>query len=174
LADGLAAEGVTPVALASTGVSGKPVLPILEGRFELILGNAPHRKQVPGRKTDAKDAAGIAQRLQQGLLRPRFVPPAPLRELRGRTRQRSPLVADRARSANRIQQGLEGANRKLGRVASAVLGIVSPVRSEGRPDEELGADGYDRQRGERLTRHLVTRLESLGHKVTLEPVRMVG
>ena len=70
LADWLAAEGVTHVAMESTGVYWKPVYYLLEGRFELLLVNARHIKQVPGRKTDVKDAEWIAQLLQHGLLRP--------------------------------------------------------------------------------------------------------
>jgi transposase len=122
LADWLAAEGVTPVALESTGVYWKPVFHILEGTVAVILVNAQHLKQVPGRKTDVQDAAWIAQLLQHGLLRASFVPPAPVRALRDLTRQRVQLVADRARTANRIQKVLEDANSKLGSVASDVLG----------------------------------------------------
>src|SRR5206468_6820660 len=68
LADWLAAAGVRQVAMESTGVSWKPVWHLLEGRFELMLVNARHIKQVPGRKTDVQDAAWIAQLLQHGLL----------------------------------------------------------------------------------------------------------
>jgi transposase len=122
LADWLGAEGVTHVAMESTGVYWKPVYHILEGAFTLLLVNASHLKKVPGRKTDVKDCEWIAQLLQHGLLRPSFVPPAPVRELRELTRQRAQLVADKSRVANRIQQLLEDANLKLGSVATDVLG----------------------------------------------------
>jgi transposase len=122
LADWLAAEGVRHVAMESTGVYWKPVWNLLEGRFELMLVNARHIKQVPGRKTDVKDAEWIAQLLQHGLLSPSLVPPPPIRELRDLTRQRAQLVADKASVANRVHKTLEDANIKLSGVATDVLG----------------------------------------------------
>ena len=97
LGDWLAAQGVTHVAMESTGVYWKPVFHILEGHFEVMLVNAHHIKRVPGRKTDVKDAEWIAQLLQHGLLSPSFVPPVPVRELRDLTRQRAQLIAQRLR-----------------------------------------------------------------------------
>ena len=125
LADWLATEGVTHVAMESTGVYWKPVYHILEseGRFELLLVNAHHIKNVPGRKTDVKDAEWIAQLLQYGLLAPSFVPPPPIRELRDLTRQRTQLIPRRATVVNRVQKVLEGANIKLASVASDPLGV---------------------------------------------------
>jgi transposase len=122
LADWLAGAGVTHVAMESTGVHWKPVFHLLEGRFAVLLVNAQHIKQVPGRKTDAKDCEWIAQLLQYGLLRASFVPPSPIRELRDLTRQRVQLVRERAAVVNRIQKVLEDANVKLASVASDVLG----------------------------------------------------
>jgi transposase len=122
LADWLEAEGVSQVAMESTGVYWKPVWHLLEGRFELLLVNARHIKQVPGRKTDVKDAEWIAQLLQYGLLRASFLPPPPIRELRDLTRQRAQLVRERAAVVNRIQKVLEDANIKLAGVATDVLG----------------------------------------------------
>jgi transposase len=87
-----------------------------------MLVNAEHIKKVPGRKTDVKDCAWIAQLLQHGLLRPSFVPPRPIRDLRDLTRQRTQLVGEKSAVANRIQKVLEDANIKLGSVASDVLG----------------------------------------------------
>jgi transposase len=109
--------------MESTGVYWKPVFNILEGRLAVMLVNAQHIKQVPGRKTDVKDCAWIAQLLQHGLLRASFVPPPPLRELRDLTRQRAQLVAEKATAANRIQKVLEDANIKLASVATDVLGV---------------------------------------------------
>ena len=123
LADWLDAKGVRQVAMESTGVYWKPIFNILEGRFAVILVNAHRLKQVPGRKTDVKDAEWIAQLLQYGLLSPSFIPPPEIRELRELTRQRTELVRDRAAVANRIQKVLEDANIKLGDVASDVLGV---------------------------------------------------
>ena len=122
LADWLAAAGVTHVALESTGVYWKPVYHLLEGRFELLLVNAQHIKQVPGRKTDVKACAGIAQLLPHGLLKPSLVPPPPQRQLRDLTRQRAQLVAEPARVTQRIQKVLEDADIKLAGVATDVLG----------------------------------------------------
>ena len=85
LADWLAQRGVSHVAMESTGVYWKPVFNLLEGRFQVLLVNAEHIKQVPGRKTDVKDSEWIAELLQHGLLRASFVPPAPIRELRDLT-----------------------------------------------------------------------------------------
>ncbi len=123
LADWLAGLGVTHVAMESTGVYWKPVFHLLEGRFTVILVNAQHIKQVPGRKTDVKDCQWIAQLLQHGLLKASFVPPEPIRELRDLTRQRTQLIGERASAANRIQKVLEDANIKLAGVATDVLGV---------------------------------------------------
>ena len=123
LADWLASWGVGHVAMESTGVYWRPVWHLLEDRFELILVNARHMSQVPGRKTDVKDAQWIAELLQHGLLRPSFIPPPPIRELRDLTRQRTQLVDDRAATANRVQKVLESANIKLSSVATDVLGV---------------------------------------------------
>jgi transposase len=122
LGDWLKAQGVTHVAMESTGVYWKPIYNLLEGQFELLLCNAQHIKQVPGRKTDVKDAEWIAQLLQHGLLRASFVPAPVQRELRDLTRHRSQLVGEKSRVANRIQKILEDANIKLSSVASDVLG----------------------------------------------------
>lgn len=122
LSDWLAAQGVAVVAMESTGSYWKPVFHLLEGRFSVVLVNAHHIKQVPGRKTDVKDSEWIAQLLQHGLLRSSFIPPRPARELRDLTRQRTQLVGEKAAVANRIQKTLEDANIKLGSVASNVLG----------------------------------------------------
>jgi transposase len=109
--------------MESTGVYWKPVWNLLEGQFEILLVNAQHIKQVPGRKTDVKDAEWIAQLLQHGLLRGSFVPPSPQRELRELTRQRRKLIQANASVANRIQKVLEDANIKLASVATDVLGV---------------------------------------------------
>ncbi len=123
LADWLEAEGVTHLAMESTGVYWKPIWNLLEERFQIMLVNAQHIKHVPGRKTDVKDSEWIAQLLQCGLLRGSFVPPPPQREPRELTRQRRQLVQAKASVANRIQKVLEDANIKLGSVATDVLGV---------------------------------------------------
>ena len=114
--------GVTHVAMESTGVYWKPVWNLLEGQFELLLVNAQHIKQVPGRKTDIRDCEWIADLLQHGLLRGSYVPKQEQRDLRDLTRYRVRLNEDKTRLANRIQKMLEDANIKLASVATDVLG----------------------------------------------------
>src|SRR3954447_778325 len=122
LSDWLAAQGVTHVALESTGVYWKPVWNLLEGSFELLLANARHIKAVPGRKTDVRDCEWIADLLRHGLLKASFVPDRGARELRELTRYRTSLVRERTAEANRLQKTLEGANIKLAAVATDLLG----------------------------------------------------
>jgi transposase len=123
MGDWLAEGGVTHVAMEATGVYWKPIFNLLEDRFELVLANAQHIKTVPGRKTDVKDSEWIADLLRHGLIRGSFVPDRAQRELRELTRYRTTLVHQRTAVANRIQKTLEGANIKLGDVASDVLGL---------------------------------------------------
>lgn len=123
LKDWLSAHGVTHVAMESTGVYWKPVYYMLEDSFQLLLVNAAHMKNVPGRKTDAKDCAWIAQLLEHGLLRASFVPPPPIRELRDLTRYRKSLIQERSREVNRLHKLLEDAGVKLSCVASDILGV---------------------------------------------------
>ena len=92
------------------------------GPFKLLLVNAQHIKAVPGRKTDVRDCEWIADLLRHGLLRPSFVPDRAQRELRELTRYRTALVRERSSEANRLQKTLEGANIKLGAVATDILG----------------------------------------------------
>jgi transposase len=122
LRDWLGAHEVTHVAMEATGVYWKPVWAILEDAFELLLVNARHVKQVPGRKTDVSDAAWLCQLLEAGLLRASFVPPKPIRTLRNLTRYRKAQIGERQREANRLHKTLEDAGIKLGCVASDVLG----------------------------------------------------
>jgi transposase len=123
LGDWLAAAGCTHVAMESTGIYWKPIYNLLEGSFELLLVNAQHMKQVPGRKTDVRDCEWIADLLRHGLLRGSFVPDRPQRELRELTRYRTTLIRERAAEINRVHKTLEGANIKLGSVASEVFGV---------------------------------------------------
>ena len=101
----------------------KPIYNILEGQFQILLVNARHIKNVPGRKTDVKDCEWIAQLLQCGLLRGSFIPPRPQRELRDLTRMRTQLTREMSAVANRIHKVLEDTNMKLGVVATDVLGV---------------------------------------------------
>jgi transposase len=139
MADWLSDEGVTHVAMESTGVYWKPIWNLFEGVFELILVNAEHIKAVPGRKTDVKDSQWIAELLQHGLLKPSFVPDKPVRQLRDLTRQRVQLIRQKVQVANRIQKTLEDCNIKLSSVASDVLGasgrdmIAAIIKGESDP-----------------------------------------
>jgi transposase len=123
LADWLQEAGCTHVAMESTGVYWRPVYNLLEGQFELLVVNAQHIKTVPGRKTDVKDAAWIAELLRHGLLRGSFIPSKPQRQLRELTRYRSTLVQDHARTLNRLQAVLEDANLKLASVVTDIYGV---------------------------------------------------
>ncbi|HJS92751.1 MAG TPA: IS110 family transposase [Solirubrobacteraceae bacterium] len=122
LRDWLAAYGVTQVTMEATGVFWKPVWAVLEDEFELLLVNARHVKQVPGRKTDVKDAEWLCQLAEAGLLRASFVPPKPIRALRNLTRYRKAQIQERAREANRLHKALEDTGIKLDCVATNILG----------------------------------------------------
>ena len=122
LASWLREFGVSQVAMESSGVYWKPVWNLLEGQFTIVLANAQHIKNVPGRKTDQKDAEWIAQLLQYGLLRPSYVPSEVIRDLRDLTRMRASLSQEASRISSRIQKVLEDANIKLASVATNALG----------------------------------------------------
>jgi transposase len=123
LRDWLEAMGVTHVGMESTGVYWRPVYAVLEGHFELIVGNARHIRNVPGRKTDVKDAEWIAELVRHGLIAKSFVPPPPLRELRDLLRYRRKLTESQAAERNRLLRLLETANIKLASVATDVFGV---------------------------------------------------
>ena len=120
----LYANQVMHVAMESTGVYWKPVWHVLEGHFPLLLANPYHMHNIPGRKTDQKDAEWIADLLAHGLLKASFVPARPIQELRDLTRYRVKLKGEFNRVHNRIAKVLEDANIKLGSVASDILGVT--------------------------------------------------
>lgn len=122
LSDWLTTHGCTHVALESTGVFWKPIWAVLDGAFELVLANAMHIRNIPGRKSDVNDATWIADLLAHGLIRSSFVPPAPVQELRDLTRTRKQLVREIAQHTLRIQKTLETANVKLTSVLADILG----------------------------------------------------
>ncbi len=124
LGDWLEKAGCTHVAMEATGVFWKPVWHLLEDReLELVLANARHIKNVPGRKTDKKDAEWISDLLAHGLIQGSFVPPRHIQEVRDLTRSRKQLVREKARHTQRIQKTLEDANLKLTSVMKDVLGV---------------------------------------------------
>ena len=139
LRDWLTELGITHVGMESTGVYWVPVFRALEGSFELVVGNAQHIKNVPGRKTDQKDSEWLAHLVRCGLIRPSFVPPPPIRELRELTRYRRSLMNDQARIRNRVQKLLETAGIKLASVASDVFGLSGRAMLRALADGETNA-----------------------------------
>lgn len=123
LGDWLTSHEVTHVAMEATGVYWKPVWHVLEGEFELLLANAAHVKNVPGRKTDLNDATWLADLLAHGLIRGSFVPDTATQDLRALTRTRKQLVREKAQHVQRVQKVLEDANIKLSSVVSDITGM---------------------------------------------------
>ena len=144
LRDWLEAHHVTQVVMEATGVYWKPCWAVLEDRFECMLVNARHVKQVPGRKTDVSDAAWLCQLLEAGLLRGSFVPPKPIRALRTLTRYRKAQIQERQREANRLHKVLEDTGIKLDCVATDILGksgrAMLDALCQGTTDPELLAE----------------------------------
>ena len=123
LADWLRSWAVTVVGMESTGVYWRPVFYLLEDEFECRLYNARHLRHVPGRKSDVQDAEWGCQLVEHGLVRPSFVPPRPLRELRDLVRYRKAKIQERTREVQRVEKTLQDAGIKLSSVASEVLGV---------------------------------------------------
>ena len=144
LRDWLSALGVTHVVMEASGVYWKAPWAILEDEFECMLVDARHVKQVPGRKTDVKDAEWLCQLLEAGLLNASFVPPKPIRTLRNLTRYRKAQIAERQREANRLHKILEDTGIKLDCVASDILGASGRAMLDalvaGTTDPEILAD----------------------------------
>ncbi len=144
LSDWLASFGVTLVGMEATGVYWKPIYYMLEDDFELWLLNARHLKNVPGRKTDVRDAAWICQLVEHGLVRPSFVPPKEIRELRNLTRYRKAQIEERTREVQRLEKVLQDAGIKLSSVATRVLGAsgraMLDALIEGTTDPEILAE----------------------------------
>ena len=166
LSDWLESHGCTHVVMEATGVYWKPVWHLLESHFELVLANAQHVKNVPGRKTDVADAMWLAELLAHGLVRGSFVPPAPIQELRDLTRTRKQLVRELSQHVLRIQKVLEDANVKLGSVLSNVIGksgramLSAMIQGETDPEKLANlAVGHARKKRPEL-------IESLRGRVT--------
>src|SRR6266478_5770901 len=124
LSEWLSAEDCTHVAMEATGIYWKPVWHILaDGEFTLVLANAAHVKNVPGRKTDVNDATWLADLMAHGLIRGSFVPDVQTQELRGLLRTRKQFVRERSSHIQRLQKTLEDANIKLDSVISDILGV---------------------------------------------------
>jgi len=167
LNDWMYEHAVTHVAMEATGVYWKPIWHLLEDHFELVLANAQHIKNVPGRKTDVNDANWIADLLAHGLIRSSFVPPAPIQELRDLTRTRKQLVREIAQHSLRIQKTLEDANLKLGSVLSNILGksgraiLAALIAGETDPDKLADlAQGHARKKRVELVEALRGRIRA--------------
>jgi transposase len=147
LSDWLNQHEVTHVAMEATGVYWKPVWHVLEATFELVLANAMHIKNVPGRKTDVNDAMWIADLLAHGLIRSSFVPPTEIQDMRTLMRTRKQLVRERSQHVQRIQKTLEDANLKIASVISDVVGtsgraiLQAIIEGKTDPEQLLAASG---------------------------------
>jgi transposase len=174
LADWLRAEGCTHAAMEATGVYWKPVWHVLDETVELVLANAMHIKNVPGRKTDVNDATWIADLLAHGLIRGSFVPEASIQELRGLTRTRKQFVRERASHVQRIQKTLEEANLKIASVIADIMGTSGRAILEaliaGETDPEKLADLTHR----RVKASRATIVESLRGRVTANHRLLLG
>jgi len=162
----LSEERCTHVGMESTGVYWMPVFAVLEGHFELIVGNAGHIRNVPGRKTDVKDAEWIADLVRHGLVRKSFVPPKWQRALRDLMRYRRKLVESEASERNRLLRLLETCNIKLSSVATDVFGVSGRamvralIEGKSTPDEMATlARGALRRKKDRLTLALRGKLD---------------
>jgi len=155
---------VQHVAMESTGVYWKPVWNVLEGHFPLLLANPYHMHNIPGRKTDQKDAEWIADLLAHGLLQPSFVPSREIQELRDLTRYRVKLEGERNRVHNRIAKVLEDANVKLGSVAKDILGVSGRRIIKAMIGGQLKPDWLaDKARGKLRGKRAELRLVLRGH-----------
>jgi transposase len=177
---------ITHVAMESTGVYWKPIFNILEDSFAVILVNARHVKNVPGRKTDVKDSEWLCKLLRSGLIRGSFIPPKEIRELRDLTRYKRKLIQAIASEKQRIQKILEDANIKLSSVASNIFGasgtrIIEELMKGDLTAEEMAelSKGRLRKRRDDLKEALVGHMEehhtfmikaSLGHIKAVEEI----
>jgi transposase len=174
LADWLRAAGCNHVAMEATGVYWKPVWHVLEGEFELVLANAAHIRNVPGRKSDMNDASWIADLLAHGLIRASFVPPGSIQEVRDLTRTRKQLMREIVQHKQRLQKVLEDANVKLGSVVSDVLGesgrrMLGAIIAGQSDPAKLAALG-----SERLAASHATLAEALHGRVTAHHRFLLG
>jgi transposase len=175
LADWLLISGCTHVAMERTGDDWKPVFNLLEGMFAVLLVNAQHVKAVPGRKTDVKDTAWLAELLPHGLLRASCIPPVAQRERRELTRDRRTFMQARVTLSNRVQTRLEEANITLAAVASEIMGVsgraILAALLVGHADPQALAElakGRLRSTREQLTKALEGRVKPHHHLVLTE------
>ena len=159
--------GVTAVAMESTGIYWKPIFNILEDDFDIVLANAQHIKNVPGRKTDVKDCQWIAHLFRNGLISGSFIPPREIRELRDLTRTRRKLVGAMTAEKNRVQKVLEDANIKISSVVSKVFGVSSLAMICALLEkDELSADEIAEMAKGKLKKKVDQLVEALNGNVT--------
>jgi len=166
LAAWLRAEGCTHAAMEATGVYWKPVWHALEDELDLVLANAAHIKNVPGRKTDVNDATWIADLLAHGLIRGSFVPEASIQDLRALTRTRKQFVREKVGHVQRIQKTLEDGNIKIASVASDIMGVSGRAILEALIAGETDPDKLADRASGRLKASRATIVESLRGRVT--------
>ena len=162
----LTAQTVTHVGMEATGVYWKPMWHVLENHFTLVLANAMHIRNIPGRKSDTNDATWIADLLALGLIRSSFVPPAPIQELRDLTRTRKQLVRESTRHTQRIQKTLEDANIKLTEVLSDLLGTSGRAILQALVDGETDPERLGDLTSGRLKATRAQLVEALHGRVT--------
>ena len=163
----LSESGCTHVAMEATGVYWKPVWHILsDGEFELVLANAAHVKNVPGRKTDVKDAEWLSDLLAHGLIRGSFVPDRQTQQMRTLLRTRKQLVRERSGHVQRLQKTLEDANIKLDSVITDILGVSGRTMVEAMIAGETSPDVLVRLADRRLKASPADLREALRGRVT--------
>ncbi len=162
----LKSEGVTHVAMESTSVYWKPVFNILEEDFEILLVNARHVKNVPGRKTDKADSRWLTKLLLSGLLKGSFIPPRDIREMRDLFRYKRKLQSQITAEKNRFQKILEDANIKLGDYISDVFGVSGTAITNAVIDGINNAEALAELAGNRLKASKEQLVAALTGKIT--------
>jgi transposase len=167
LSEWLSGEGCSVVAMEATGIYWRPVWHILaDGGFELVLANAAHVKNVPGRKTDVKDAVWLADLLAHGLIRGSFVPDEPIQVMRTLMRTRKQLSRERSSHIQRLQKMLEDANIKLDSVVTDIMGLSGRAMVEAMIDGETDPDVLAKLANRRLKASPQDLREALRGRVT--------
>ena len=174
LSEWLAGCGVTHAGMEATGVYWKPVWHVLEEGLELVLANAAHVKNVPGRKTDVNDAMWLADLLAHGLIQGSFVPERPIQELRDLTRARKQFMRERTGHVQRIQKVLEDANVKLASVISDVTGRTGRAILDAMVDGETDARELAKHRHPKMKATLAEMEQALAGRVTPHHRFMLG
>ena len=173
LRDWLKENGVTHVAMESTGIYWKPVFNILEEGFEVILVNARHIKYVPGRKTDVSDSEWLCKLLRNGLIKGSYVPVQDIRELRDLTRYRKKLVGSIGAEKNRVQKTLEDANIKLSSVVSDTFGVSATAIIDALLEGKLTVEEMSELAHGRLKKKKGAIAEALVGRITKHHIFMI-